>query len=383
MSGGFKPLSKPYTPDRAYNSSYGLETEAYLLYIQSAVGRSSLSLFFVLSLLGGRAWSDPGISSPSFCKSHFQESAPRQLIVSEPTGLKAPEILYTLRFSNDLRFNAANATRESLLDLFQMLGHTQFLNTSEKLTLEKGTLFLARKIDDLLTAQAEYVYSKPGKALHLSRLSIINSKSGHEQILTKEPLDYTGQNLVKNDFNLVFEKGTAAGRILPPDNFKLRDEVHGPLPGNEKAYIIEERNIHSSEIAFPPSISGEAFNRIRKWSMVVPYLDHAEINVIDSITKQRWAITKGKFRRFVEFAKDRFFKQAFGLLVVYALVDGTSHFGQDIAKYVVNLVGSRDTAVTIKIEENHTNGATTNREMTFPMLQKNKKQTEIKIEEKR
>lgn len=326
------------------------------------------------------AWSNADISSPSLCKAYFQKPSSKLLIINESTGLKVPEIFYTLHLSNYLKFNGERVTKESLLDLFQMLGHTQFLNASEKLTLEKGSLFLARKIDDLLTAQAKYVYDKPSKALHLSRITIINSKNGQEQVLTKEPLDYTGQNLVKNDFNLVFEKGAAVGKIISSDNLKLRDEVPGPLPIDEMSFTLEEGNIRTSSIAFPPSISGEALKRIRKWSMVVPYLDHAEINVVDSITSQKWAITKGKFRRFVEFAKDRFFKQAFGLLVIYALVDGTNHFSQDITKYVVNLVSSQNASVTVKIEESHSNGNTTNREMTLPIPQKI--QNEIKMEEK-
>ncbi len=298
------------------------------------------------------------------CESHFM-GAQRHFLLNESAKLKSPEALYTLSFKADSRFGEPKTTKEDLVDLFQMLGQTQFFNLSEKLTLEKGTMQLAQRIDDLVTAQAEYTYDKANQVLHLSRISLINSKNGQEQALTKEPLDYTGKDLLKKKFNVVFEKDSAIGKVVSSDDFRPQEQAPSSPVVGQKAISLPTDKVVSAEISFPALIAGESFAKINKWALTVPYLKHAEIKVVDSINKQRWTLAKGQSRRLWEFAKDRFFKQAFGLLIIYAIVDGMGDASEKIAQYMVEIAKDQDATVSVKVKETRVDGQVTNTEQKF------------------
>ena len=301
------------------------------------------------------------------CVTFFEEVQKQHLIISDSAKIKAPEVLYNIKFENDPRYAGTSVTPEALVELFQMLGNTQFENASEKFTLQKGSLILGQKIDPILTAQAEYTYDKPNKVLHLVRLSVVNSKNGQEQVLSKEPLDYTGRKLVRQDYNLLFEKDAATAKVLNPIDLNILNEVPEVLPEGQKVYSIDQQKIYSSRLAFPISISGESFEKVKKWSLVVSKLDHSEINIVDSIQKKNWAITKGQFRRFVDFAKDRFFKQAFGLIVVYMVFDGMGSFAHEVAKYAIEIAQSQGQVISVKVKETEVNGNVTNRQQKYKL----------------
>ncbi len=302
---------------------------------------------------------------PALSCASFYEEKNKHYILNDSSKVKNPELVYSLELKTDERFSQKEVTKESLVELFQMLGQTQFFNTSEKITLEKGTLYLGRSIDAQISAQAEYTYDKPNQSLHLTRISLINSKNGLEHVLTKEPLDYSGTKLIKDKYTVVFEKGSPQPKLLSNSDFQNVEFEVGPLPQGQKIVSLSNESVRSAEFSFPNSISGTAFEKINKWSMLVPHLQHAEIDVVDSVNKQRWAIAKGQYRRAIEFAKDRFLKQAFGLIVVYAIFESASGFSQDVAKYLVDVAQSQEATVSVRVRETKVDGNVTNTEQKF------------------
>ena len=321
---------------------------------------------FLLFFISGWLFNSTALgSTPVACAAYFKDDKSQHLLINEATKIKNPETIYSIKFDNDTRFSSKEVSPESLVELFQMLGHTQFHNAGEKFTLEKGSLVLARKIDSLLTTQAEYTYDKPQKTMYLTKLSVINSQNGQEMVLSKEPLDYLGRSFAKADYNLVFEKGAANGKVVNSSDLTYVQTVPEVLPEGQKLFSIDKPQITSIQVAFPSAISGEAFQKVLKWSLVVDHLDHSEISIVDSVNKRHWAVAKGNFRRFVEFAKDRFFKQAFGLLVVYMVFDGMSGFAQDVAKYAVEMVQAQGSVVSVKVKETRLDGNITNRQEKF------------------
>ncbi len=325
--------------------------------------RSWLILSLLMTLTGWLAHANGGGPVLS-CASLFEERN-KHYIINEVTKIKGPEVVYSLKLKTDDRFNQREVTKESLVELFQMLGQTQFFNTSEKITLEKGTLYLGRAIDAQISAQAEYTYDKPNQSLHLTRISLINSKNGLEHVLTKEPLDYSGTKLVKEKYTVVFEKGSPQPKIVSGSEVQNVEFEAGPLPQGQKIVSLSKENVRSAEFSFPSTISGTAFEKINKWSLLVPHLKHAEIDVVDSVNKQRWAVAKGQYRRAIEFAKDRFLKQAFGLIVVFAIFEGASGFSDDVAKYFVDVAQSQEATVSVRVRETKVDGNTTNTEQRF------------------
>lgn len=310
------------------------------------------------------------------CSEILSDANKQQILVSEASKIKDPQLIYKIKLNVDDRFSKSEVLKEDLVELFQMFGRTQFFNASEKITLEKGTLYLGQKIDNFLSAQAEYTFDKPNRKLHLTRISIVNSKNGQEQVLTKEPLDYTGTKFSKDDYSLVFENDAAVGKVLSTADLQIPEVASEIASGSFKSYSLDKNSIHRTEVPFPTVISHTAFDKVLKWSLVMPHLDHVEINVVDSINKQKWTIAKGQFRRFAEFAKDRFFKQAFGLLVVYAIFDSMSGFSADVAKYIVDVVQTQNSSISVKVKETRVDGKVINTEQKFKInMQKKKENT--------
>ncbi len=332
-----------------------------------------MNLFFTFIILTLSNLSFAGNS----CSSHF-DTVKTDFLISDAVKLKEPTLFYKIYIKSDNRFIQNKVSKEDLVDLFQMFGQTQFFNVSEKLTLEKGSLFLGRKIDEWLTAQAEYIYDKPNQALHLSRITIVNSKNGQEQILTKEPLDYTGTQLVKNEFNVVFEKGSPTAKIVSPNDIKVDDPSNESSRVGAQIFSLNNENIRSTDVLFPIAVSGESFNKIKKWASIIPYLDHSEISIAGSIKNQNWALMKGQYRRFAEFAKDRFFKQAFGLIIIYAIIDGMNSFSGDVAKYMVDVVQEQKATLSVKVKETRVDGTVTNSEQKFKIIFPEKAETSNK-----
>ncbi len=315
----------------------------------------------------------PITAQTTTCSEILGDDSKQQVLIGDASKIKDPELLYKVKIKNDTRFTGKTAQKEDLLSLFQMLGRTQFFNASEKITLEKGTLYLGQKIDDFLSLQAEYTFDKPNKKLHMTRLSVVNSKNGQEQILTKEPVDYMGGKFAKSDFNLIFEKDGSIAKVVSNTDMQIPVEKVEVAPASFKSYSLNKEMIHNAETTFPTVIQGAAFEKVLKWSKVVPHLDHVEINVVDTVTKQNWTIAKGQFRRFMEFAKDRFFKQAFGLIVVYAIFDGISNFGDDVAKYIVHIAQEQQSSISVKVKETKVDGQVINTEQKFKISLPKKK----------
>lgn len=335
--------------------------------------KNNLLLIFIFLTSLALPFSSQAMNS---CSEHLGGAGKLQLLLSEASKINNPVLLYKVKLNADGRFTQKTAKKEDLLDLFQMLGRTQFFNASEKITLEKGTLYLGKKIDDFMSLQAEYSFDKPNKKLHLTRLSFVNSKNGQEQVLTKEPLDFMGTKFAKPEINLVFEKDAPTAKSISDADLQLPAENVEVAPAAFKIFSLDKNMLRSAETSFPVVIQGAAFDKILKWALVVPHIDHVEINVVDTISKQNMVIAKGQFRRFIEFAKDRLLKQAFSLLVVYAIFDGISGFGDNVAKHLVHIAQNQDSSISVKVKETRVDGQVTNTEQKFKINLPKKKETD-------
>jgi 6-pyruvoyl-tetrahydropterin synthase len=319
------------------------------------VERLRLILVILLTLSGWLSHATATGPLKRSCLSIFSQKK-HPVLFAASTKVKRPEILYQIKINSDNRFTEKTVSPDALVDLFQMFGFTQNINGDAKLTLEKGTLYLGQQLDDLITIQAKYVFDKPNSKFLLTEFSLVNSKNGHVQTLTKEPLDYTGKELIKTEFNLAYEAQSADARVFDSKSMQILNEAPSEIPAESKLFEMDGDKIISAKSQFPALIAGEAFHKVLKWIKIISHLDHSEINVVDSANSQKWAIAKGQFRRFIDFAKQRLIRQAFGVFIVYYLIEGASSFSQDVAKYMVQIAEKPQQTISVQVTETFSDG---------------------------
>lgn len=315
------------------------------------------------------------LGSELACSTFFHQNEKQigQLIFPESAKIKNPELAYRIKLTEDTRYS--DPTRvlavQDYAELFRKFGYTTLAHASDKVTFEKGKLFLGHPLDENTFVQAEYSLMSGPMTFNLVKVSFVNMRNGIEQTLAKDFVTYEGLNLMKHDFTVVFEKNSSQAKIVDSSEIKLSTEMKQQetiaetkeLSGTESLQSrLEISRITSRDVAFPLHIKGPSVEKIKNWAKFLPYLAHSEIQAVDSVNKQKWAYTKGQYRRLKDFARERFFKQAFGWLMLFFIVDGMSHFSQDVAQYFVNIVQSQQSTITVKVKEKHQDGELVSKE---------------------
>jgi hypothetical protein len=320
-------------------------------------------LFILWLSLSSFVLSSLSTASPITCEALLSRDS-RPIYISESAKVKNPEMIVNIKIEADNSLRDENPPDDSLVRLFQMFGMTQSSTLSEKMVSEKGQLLLGIPLNDFVSLQAEYVNDKLHESFYLVRISLINNRNGQEQTLSKEPLDYRGVDFIRHDFAAVFEKNNSTARSINPSDIVTSAE-NSSVPEGFKSYSISADDLANSTVKLPPVIAGETYKKIGKWSKIVEQLSHSEISIVDSIHAKNWAIAKGQFRRFMAFAKDRFFKQAVGIVIVYCLFHKGGLIAEDAAKIGFQILQSHHATISVKLKETDQDGTILNSEEKF------------------
>ena len=188
--------------------------------------------------------------------------------------------------------------------LIQMFAQTTFLNISEKLSFEKGELYLAHKINEDTSLELEYAGDKRGEEtlFRLVSYKIVraNLKSSH---IEKNPLTDDGKflNQKQIEYSLTLKDGEAV---------KVADTA-----------------LH---LEIPVAISNDLLKLMEKWSDKFNMINRQDIRSMIEKDQLLQLYLKAQYLSGIEFSKNIIKKQSYKYvligLVIYASSYAMEHF---------------------------------------------------------
>lgn len=243
------------------------------------------------------------------------------------------------------------AYTQNLISLLNMLGQTKNLNFSEKLSEDKGELYLAKELENDSSLEFFYTEDKRGESSEYILSEVYYVKANGSSIkLSKEALYEDGFTL-KNDNYIViseksvlaenpqtkfltthsivdraeFKKWLATNKIEVPSEFALLDfnldssiakitQWIESLSANDQNKILSMvQNTASLEV--PTVIKGDLYKELKKWADRIEVLSHQRLKSINDPSQIKWVLLEAERKKLWNAIENVIRKQSIKLII--------------------------------------------------------------------
>ena len=211
-------------------------------------------------------------------------------------SLTESSLIHGSMHKNDPQFDLA------FKQLIKMFAQTTFLNISEKLSFEKGELYLAHKINEDISLELEYAGDKRGEETLFRLVSYKIVRANLKSInVEKNPLTDDGQFLNQKQI-----------------------ELNLPLKEGQSA---KDTELH---LEIPVAISNDLLQLMEKWSDKFNFINRHDIRSMIEKDEMLKLYLKAQYLSGLDFSKNIIKKQSYKYvligLVIYASSYAMEHF---------------------------------------------------------